>query len=88
MWYRRSCTARPTKHLFELVNMQIAGVGKNSIQRCYANLCELSTAAVHNCRFLQPNPAQTLVPIAVPLKAAEKPAIFTTNSLQISQRIS
>ena len=40
-----SCTASPTAHL----NSASSSSPKNSLQRCYASLCDLSTAAVNNC---------------------------------------
>jgi len=67
--------------------MRVAGVGKKQLVGLVRN-SKLSTAAVYNGRFLQPNPAQILAGIAVPTNAAESPAIFATNSLRISQLIS
>jgi hypothetical protein len=82
-----SCTASPTTHLFGLLDTQVAGMGKNQLVGLVRS-CKLSTAAVHNGRFLQPKPAQTLAAIAVQLNAAASPAIFATDFLTDQQSIS
>jgi len=41
-YFSVSCTASPTKHLFELVDMQVAGVGENSPHSRYATLSSKS----------------------------------------------
>jgi hypothetical protein len=67
--------------------MQVAGVGKNQLVGLVRS-CKLSTLAVHNGLLSQQNPAQIRAALAVPLKAAVKPAIFATDFLTNQQSIS
>ncbi len=67
--------------------MRVAGVGKKQLVGLVRK-CKLSTAAVYNGSLKQPNPAQTLAPIAVQLSAAASPAIFATDFLTDQQSIS
>jgi len=82
-----SCTASPTTHLFELVDVRVAGVGKKQLVGLVRK-CKLSTAAVHNGSLSQPNPALTLAAIAVQTNSAASPAIFATKLLTNQQSIS